>query len=196
MFAMSRLISLFCLLFLFSAAAEAHVTGGLAGGFTSGLLHPVLGLDHVVAMVGVGLWGAFLGYPAIWILPVVFPMVMTLGGAMGIIGVPMFAVETGIALSAVVLGIMVAFAVRPPIWVAAIIVGFFAIFHGYAHGAELPESASPLAFSLGFVISTGLLHLAGIALGTLTHWKNGLRLVRSGGAVITAVGLGFLTGVL
>jgi urease accessory protein len=192
---MSRLIPLFSVLLLLSSAADAHVTGGLAGGFTSGLLHPVLGLDHVVAMVGVGLWGAFLGYPAIWILPVVFPLVMTFGGAMGIMGVPMFAIEPGIALSAVVLGLMVAFAVRAPIWIAAVIVGFFAIFHGYAHGAELPEAANPLAFSLGFVISTGLLHLAGIAMGTLTRWKNGLRVVRSGGAVITAVGLGFLAGV-
>jgi urease accessory protein len=180
----------------FAGIADAHVGSGIHGGFVSGFLHPILGWDHVAAMVAVGLWGAFLGNPAIWILPVVFPLVMTLGGAMGILGVPMFAVETGIALSAVVLGIMVAFAVRPPIWVAAVVVGFFAVFHGYAHGTELPSSASPLAFSLGFVISTGMLHLAGIALGTLTHWKNGLRLVRSGGVVITAVGLGFLAGVL
>ena len=181
---------------LFSDAAQAHVSGGLAGGFTSGLLHPVLGLDHVVAMVGVGLWGAFLGSPAIWMLPVIFPLVMTFGGALGIIGVPLPAIETGIALSAVVLGLMVAFSVRPPIWIAGLIVGLFAIFHGYAHGAELPAAANPLAFSLGFVVSTGLLHLAGIALGLLTRWPAGLQVVRAGGGVIAFIGLGFLTGVL
>jgi len=193
---MSRLIALLSVLLLLSSAADAHVTGGLAGGFSSGLLHPVLGLDHVVAMVGVGLWGAFLGSPAIWMLPVIFPLVMTFGGALGIIGVPLPAIETGIALSAVVLGLMVAFSVRPPIWIAGLVVGLFAIFHGYAHGAELPSAANPLAFSLGFVISTGLLHLAGIALGLLTRWPAGLRVVRAGGGVITFVGLGFLTGVL
>lgn len=185
---------LFFLLTLISGSAAAHVSGGLAGGFSSGLMHPVLGLDHVVAMVGVGLWGAFLGSPAIWILPVVFPLVMTVGGALGIIGVPLPAVETGIAMSAIVLGAMVAFAVRPPIWIAALIVGFFAIFHGYAHGAELPTSANPLAFSLGFVISTGLLHLTGIAFGLLTRWPSGRRAVQTGGAVIALTGLGFLLG--
>ena len=185
------------LLLLAWQAAEAHVGGSsLAGGFSAGLMHPVLGLDHVVAMVAVGLWGAFLGQPAIWVLPVVFPLVMTVGGVLGILGVPLPATETGIALSAIVLGLMVAFAVRPPLALAALIVGFFAIFHGYAHGAELPTSASPLAFSLGFVISTGLLHLAGIALGLLTRWGAGRRLVQAGGGVIAAIGVAFLVGVL
>jgi urease accessory protein len=184
------------ILLLSSGMASAHIGNGMSGGFSAGLLHPVLGLDHVVAMVAVGLWGAFLGSPAIWLLPVVFPLVMTLGGALGILGVPMPAVETGIALSGIGLGLMVALALRPPIWVAALLVGFFAIFHGYAHGAELPTSANPLAFSLGFVISTGLLHLAGIALGTLTRWPWGMGLVRAGGGVISLVGVGFLTGIL
>lgn len=184
------------ILLLSSGMASAHIGNGMSGGFSAGLLHPVLGLDHVVAMVAVGLWGAFLGSPAIWLLPVVFPLVMTLGGALGILGVPMPAVETGIALSGIGLGLMVALALRPPIWVAALLVGFFAIFHGYAHGAELPTSANPLAFSLGFVISTGLLHLAGIALGTLTRWPWGMGLVRAGGGVISLVGVGFLAGIL
>ncbi len=182
------------LLGLLVLPAHAHVAGGLAGGFTAGLLHPVLGLDHVVAMVAVGLWGAFLGQPAIWLLPVVFPLVMTVGGALGILGVPLPAVETGIALSAIVLGLMVAFAVRPPLWLAALIVGFFAVFHGYAHGAELPSSAGPLAFSLGFVVSTGLLHLSGVALGLLTQWQGGRRLVQAGGGVIALIGMAYLAG--
>ena len=176
--------------------ASAHEATGIAGGFFSGFMHPVLGLDHVVAMVAVGLWGAFLGTPAIWILPVVFPLVMAMGGALGVLGVPIPAVETGIASSAVVLGIMVAMAARPPIWVAAVIVGVFAIFHGHAHGTELPSAANPLAYSLGFVISTGLLHIAGIAFGLLTRWPAGRVAVRAGGGLIALSGIGFLTGAI
>jgi urease accessory protein len=189
-----KVISL-CLLFV-STAAMAHVGEGEGGGFAAGFLHPILGWDHVVAMVAVGLWGAFLGRPAIWILPIVFPLVMAFGGALGVIGVPLPAVETGIAASAIVLGCMVAMAARPPIWVAAVIVGVFAIFHGHAHGTELPVSANPLAFSLGFVIATGMLHIAGIAFGLLVRWPHGKLLVRVCGGAIAAVGVGFLTGAL
>lgn len=179
-----------------ASVSNAHEGAGLAGGFVSGLLHPVLGWDHVVAMIAVGLWGAFLGSPAIWILPVVFPLVMAFGGALGVIGIPIPAVETGIALSAVVLGAMVTFAARPPIWFAAVIVGAFAIFHGHAHGTELPNAANALAYSIGFVIATGLLHLFGIAFGLLTRWPAGKIAVRAGGGLIALAGVGFLTGVM
>lgn len=180
-----------------SSLALAHSdAASISGGFLSGFLHPMLGLDHVVAMVAVGLWGVFLGRPAIWILPVVFPLVMAFGGALGVMGVPVPYIEAGIALSGLVLGLAVAFAVRPPIWVAAVLVGAFAIFHGHAHGTELPNAANPLIYSIGFVIGTGLLHLAGIAFGELTRWSWGKYAVRSGGAVIALVGLGFLTGTL
>jgi urease accessory protein len=147
-------------------------------------------------MVAVGLWGAFLGNPAIWVLPVVFPLVMAFGGALGVMGVPLPSVETGIAVSAIVLGVMVAFALRPPLWLAAVIVGGFAIFHGHAHGTELPSAANPLAYSAGFVISTGLLHLSGIAIGLLVRWPAGKVAVRACGAFISLAGVGFLTGVL
>ena len=100
------------------STASAHTETGALGGFISGFVHPLTGLDHVVAMVAVGLWGAFLGMPAIWILPVVFPVVMALGGALGVLGVPMPGVETGIALSGVILGLMVAFAAKPPLKIA------------------------------------------------------------------------------
>ncbi len=120
------------ILCIFSGAALAHTGEGAIGGFISGLMHPVFGPDHVIAMVAVGLWGAFLGMPATWILPVVFPMVMALGGVVGIVGIGIPAVEIGIAASAIVLGGSVAMAARPPVWVAAIIVGIFAIFHGHA----------------------------------------------------------------
>lgn len=183
-------------LLAFSSLANAHESGGITGGFISGFLHPILGWDHVVAMLAVGLWGAFLGRPAIWILPVVFPLVMAFGGALGVIGIPVPAVETGIAVSAVVLGAMVALAVRPPIWVAAIIVGAFAIFHGHAHGTELPNAANPLAYSIGFVISTGLLHLSGIAFGLMVRWPIGKIAVQTGGGLIALAGVGFLTGIV
>ena len=154
-----------------ASSTFAHTgTGGL-GGFASGFMHPILGWDHVIAMVAVGLWGAFLGRPAIWVLPIVFPLVMAFGGALGVAGVPIPSVETGIALSAIVLGAMVAFAARPPLWAAAVIVGAFAIFHGHAHGTELPESANPLVYCFGFVVATGLLHLAGIAFGLVVRWR-------------------------
>ena len=111
-------------------------------------------------------------------------------------GVPVPAVETGIAASAVVLGAMVAFAVRPPIWFAAVIVGVFAIFHGHAHGTELPHAANPLAYSIGFVLSTGLLHLSGIAFGLLVRWPAGKLAVQAGGGLIALAGVGFLTGIV
>lgn len=168
----------------------------LQGGFITGFMHPILGLDHVVAMVAVGLWGVFLGKTAIWILPIVFPLVMAFGGALGVAGVPIPYIETGIALSGLMLGLAVAFAIRPPIWIAAIIVGAFAIFHGHAHGTELPSAANPLIFSIGFVIGTGLLHLAGIIIGELTRWSWGIYVVRAGGGVIACIGLAFLVGVL
>jgi len=189
---MRRTLSFFLLLATFGAPAWAHTADGVAGGFISGFLHPLAGWDHVIAMVAVGLWGAFLGRPALWLLPVVFPMVMALGGALGVVGVPLPGVEIGIALSAIVLGGMVALAARPPLVVAALIVGVFAIFHGHAHGTELPGSASPVAYSLGFVIATGGLHAAGIALSLVTRWRYGRELVRACGAGIAALGFYFL----
>ena len=174
---------------------SAHEAAGSIGGFKSGFVHPILGWDHVVAMVAVGLWGAFLGAPAIWMLPVVFPLVMAAGGALGVAGVNLPAVEIGIAVSAIVLGGMVAAALRPPLWVAVAIVGAFAIFHGHAHGTELPQAADPLAYSAGFVLATGLLHLAGIGVGNLVRWPAGRIIVRAAGMVIAAVGAAILAGV-
>lgn len=179
------------LIFLPSTAA-AHTGTGDVGGLISGMRHPISGLDHIVAMVAVGIWGAFIGGRAMWLLPVVFPVVMAFGGGLGVLGVPFPGIETGIALSAITLGAMVALAARPPLWVAALIVGFFAIFHGYAHGAELPEAANPLTYAVGFVVVTGLLHLSGIAIGLLVRWPWGKITVRAAGVVIAGIGAGFL----
>lgn len=180
---------------IFAVQASAHTGEGINSGFASGFWHPILGWDHVVAMVAVGMWGAFLGAPAIWVLPVVFPLVMAFGGVLGIIGVPLPMVETGIALSGVVLGLLVAFAVRAPIWVAALIVGIFAIFHGHAHGAELPEAFSAYGYAVGFVVGTGLLHLLGIGIGFLTRSEVGTLAVRAAGGVVALVGAAFLVGI-
>jgi len=177
-----------------SNTALAHSGEGLAGGLMSGFMHPVAGLDHVTAMVAVGILGAFLGRPAIWILPVVFPLVMTFGGVLGLLGIPIPYIEAGIAVSSIVLGLMILFALKPPLWIAAIIVAAFAIFHGHAHGTELPKAANALAYSVGFVVSTGLLHLVGIGIGELIRWSMGQIVARAIGGMIALAGVGFLTG--
>jgi len=177
---------------LLTTPAFAHSENGVAIDFWGGFTHPIFGPDHVIAMVAVGLWGAFLGAPAIWLLPVVFPLVMAFGGVLGIAGMPLPGVETGIAISAIALGMMVALAAKPPLWVAAVLVGAFAIFHGYAHGAELPIGADAVAFSMGFVIATGTLHLVGITFGGLSHWRAGQIAVRAVGGVIALIGLAYL----
>ena len=167
-----------------------------AGGLLSGLLHPVSGLDHVVAMVAVGLWGAQLGKPAIWLLPVAFPVVMALGGFLGLAGVGLPGIEVGIALSAVALGACVAAAWRAPLWLALLLVGVFAIFHGHAHGTELPEDASAVGYSAGFVVATGCLHGVGIALGELKRLRTGMALVRVLGVAVVGAGCWFLYAAL
>jgi urease accessory protein len=179
-------------LVLSPVAAFAHQETGQAAGLLAGLSHPLSGLDHVLAMIAVGLWGAVLGPPAIWVLPVAFPMVMAFGGLMGLLGFPLPGVEIGIAVSAVVLGALVLAEVRPPLWLAALIVAFFAIFHGHAHGRELPQGTSALLYSLGFVVATGLLHAFGILLGVAHRWAAGRRLVQLAGGGVALAGLFFL----
>jgi len=193
----------FAVLFLASLAlaamplpAGAHVEQGQAAGFLSGLRHPWSGLDHVLAMIAVGLWGAQLGNPALWMLPVTFPMMMSLGATMGLIGIGLPGVETGIALSALFLGGMVMGEVRPKLVVAVLLVGFFAVFHGHAHGTELPPGQSGLLYSMGFVIATGCLHGMGIGIGLVHRWPAGKLALRGAGAVIAGMGLFFLARAL
>ena len=120
---------------------------------------------------------------------------MALGTVLGIVGVPVPGIETGIATSAIVLGLLILLAIRLPLWTAGIVVGAFAIFHGYAHGTELPEAANPFAFIVGFVLATGLLHLAGIGFGLLLRWPAGKYAVRAAGGVISLAGFAFLLGI-
>ncbi len=177
---------------LWAQTAMGHLLQGEASGFFTGLLHPVSGADHVLAMVAVGLWGAQLGAPAIWVLPVAFPLVMAMGGMLGFLGVPIPGVEYGIAASAIVLGTAVAFEVRPPLVVAALVVGCFAIFHGHAHGTELPAGQSALLYSMGFVVATGCLHGLGIGIGTVHRRDWGRRLLRVAGTVVALGGAYFM----
>ena len=174
------------------SAAAAHIVRGEAIGFVSGFEHPISGLDHVVAMVAVGLWGAQLGRPAIWLLPVTFPLVMAFGGFLGLIGMPLPGSEIAIALSGLCLGAAVLAELRPPLWAAAVLVGVFGLFHGYAHGHELPPGQNALLYSLGFVLATGLLHATGITVGLVHRWPWGRIALRGAGAVIAACGAVFL----
>ena len=180
------------LVLLWAQTAFAHVQQGEAAGFLTGLRHPVSGLDHVLAMVAVGLWGAQLGAPAIWLLPVAFPLVMAMGAMLGLMGMPLPGIEYGIAASAIMLGAVVMFEVRPPLAAAAILVGFFAIFHGHAHGTELPPGQSALLYSIGFVMATGCLHAAGIGIGTVHRWSWGRTVLRVAGAVVVVGGVFFM----
>lgn len=170
---------------------SAHV-GGSAAGLLSGLTHPVSGLDHVLAMVAVGIWGAQLGQPAIWALPVTFPMVMALGGMLGLVGLPLPGVEVGIGLSAFLLGLLIALERHPGLALAGALVGFFAVFHGHAHGAELPDGQNGLLYSIGFVVATGMLHASGIAVGLIHRWESGRLALRVAGAGIGLAGVGFI----
>jgi urease accessory protein len=172
--------------------ASAHTSTGLAGGFSMGFAHPLTGFDHLLAMISVGLWGAILGRPLIYALPIVFPGVMVLGAVLGMFAIPVPSIESGIALSVVVLGTCIALSVRAPVWAAALIVGTFALFHGYAHGRELPSAADPLGYSAGFVLATGLLHLFGICVGFMNERPGGVAMRRGIGGLIGASGVWFL----
>ncbi|MFT3666706.1 HupE/UreJ family protein [Piscinibacter sp.] len=184
-----RAAALLLTLALAAPLAQAHDAPSLAGGFASGFAHPLLGWDHAIAMLAVGLWSVLLGAPALWLLPLAFPLVMAAGAALGMLGVPLPAVEIGIAASAVALGAMVASGRRAPLALAAVLVAVFAVFHGHAHGSELPLAANPLAYGLGFLLATALLHLAGIALGLLARRPAGRIAVRGMGAGIALLGV-------
>jgi len=178
--------------FITPTGAWAHIKAGETVGLLSGASHPVSGLDHVLAMIAVGIWGAQLRAPAVWLLPITFPMVMTMGALMGLLNIPLPGVEIGIACSAITLGILILIEKRPALWIAVCIIGIFAIFHGHAHGTELPEETSGLLYSLGFVVATGCIHCVGISIGLIHRWKAGQIMLRIAGGLIGAAGCVFL----
>ena len=170
---------------VFSSAAFAHI-GGHAGGFTNGLAHPFYGLDHVLAMIAVGLWASQLGRPALWLLPLTFPVVMIAGALVGWSGVSFPWFEIGIAGTVIALGAMIAFALRPPVVASAALIGLFALFHGFEHGATLPAHGTPLLYGAGFVLATLVLHGVGLGLGLFARYPLALR---TAGGAIAAVGV-------
>ncbi len=179
--------------------AFAHVGVGDAHGFVHGFMHPITGLDHVLAMVTVGIFAWQLGGRAVWLVPTTFVLLMAVGGALGMGGFTLPYVEIGVALSVVVLGAAVAFGVQLPLAAAMGLVGVFAIFHGHAHGAEMPETASGLAYGAGFMLATATLHLSGLALGAAIGRLGdvyGQAWVRRTGAAVSVAGLGLVLGAL
>lgn len=174
--------------------AWAHAEAMRGGGLVQGFLHPFSGGDHLLAMVSVGMWGAVLGAPLVWALPVAFPLLMVIGALAALAGVPLPAVEAGVALSVLALGACVAAYWRAPMAVALALVGCFGFLHGYAHGSELPASASPAAYATGFVLASGLLHAAGILVGLLRNVPRGDSVLRGIGAIAGLTGLWMLAG--
>ena len=195
-FKISELLITVLIILAFPLSAWAHIESGQAGGFVSGLSHPVSGLDHVLAMIAVGLWGAQLGAPAMWLLPIAFPMMMAFSGMLGLMGISVPGIEIGIALSGIVLGALIFTETRLPLTGALLLVGFFAIFHGHAHGTELESGQNAMLYSLGFVICTGTLHGVGIGMGLVHRWHFGRLALRGAGSLVMAGGLLFLWGAL
>ena len=183
---------------LLPTAALAHTGVGATVGFAHGFWHPIGGLDHVLAMVAVGAFAVRLGGRALWLVPTAFVAMMAAGGIAGMEGIQLPIVETGIALSVVVLGLAVAFQWKPPVVAASALVGLFAIFHGHAHGSEMPVDASSLGYAVGFMLATAALHVAGIGLGVAVGSigaRSRLALQASGGAMALA-GVALLGGYL
>jgi urease accessory protein len=173
---------------LTAGAAEAHTFGATGAGFAQGFAHPLGGLDHLLAMIAVGLWATQLGGRALWAVPASFVAMMVAGAVVGWAGVPVPGVEPAIALSLLVLGFVVTTATRLPTALGAALVGVFALFHGHAHGSELPEAAAALAYAGGFVAATAVLHGVGLALGLATRQRFAWAL-RLGGAGVAAAGV-------
>ncbi|MER9232684.1 HupE/UreJ family protein [Mesorhizobium sp. M0622] len=169
--------------------AYAHVGVGTASSFATGFIHPLSGLDHMTVMIAVGLWAALKGGKAIWAWPLAFVAVMLAGGALGMLHVPMPFVEPAILASAVALGLLVALAVDLPVSAGVAVIGLFALFHGYAHGTEVPENTGGLGYMAGFAFATALLHAVGITAGLNLGWRfRGL--ARAAGVACAAIGAG------
>ena len=179
--------------------AFAHVGAGSTSGFVHGFMHPLSGLDHQLAMILVGMFAYQLGGRALWLVPLTFVGVMALGGFLGVMGVEAPFVEIGIALSVVVLGAIVAFGVKAPVAIAMGLVGLFAIFHGHAHGSEMPLDASGVEFGLGFMMATSVLHAIGIGIGFAIGMSSkalGDNVYRVAGGAASVAGVGLLLGYL
>ena len=181
---------------LVPTAALAHPGIGEMHGFVHGFTHPLGGLDHILAMVTVGIFAWQLGGRALWLVPATFVLAMAIGGALAMTGVPVPMVETGIAASVIVLGAIVALGIKAPLAIAMGLVGLFAIFHGHAHGSETPLAAATGVYAGGFMLATALLHMTGIAIGAAIGRIGdayGLATYRLGGGLVALAGVAILT---
>ena len=192
---LKRLLPAAALVLMATAPAFAHVGVGDTTSLAAGFEHPLSGLDHVTVMIAVGLWAALKGGRALWVWPATFVIIMLVGGALGMAHVPLPFVEPAILASVVALGLLVALAVDLPVWIGAVIIGGFAVFHGHAHGMEVPENASGIAYMAGFALATALLHAVGIGFGILVgqKWRG---LARVAGGVCAAIGVGLIVGAI
>ncbi len=174
---------------LLPSFAYAHAGAGEASGFLHGFTHPAGGLDHVCAMLAVGLWAAQMGGRSVWAVPLTFVGVMALGGALPMLGISLPLVEQGIVLSVLLLGVLIAASIRLPLWLSGSMVGLFALWHGHAHGAEMPELVSGVGYALGFMLATASLHVAGIVFGLGMQRLSRERLTQAAGAGIALCGM-------
>lgn len=179
----------FAIYIVAAASASAHLAAATAGGWSDGLAHPFSGIDHLLAMIAVGVWAVQLGGRAMWLLPLTFPLFMAIGGGLGLAGVALPGAEDGVALSVAVLGVVLAVAARPPLAIGMATVGAFGLVHGNAHGATMPEAAAPMLYALGFMAGTVLLHAIGVALGLITRSPFGQRLLPIGAAAVAGIGI-------
>lgn len=182
-------IEILAVLLLIPSLAQAHPNGGAAVGFVSGVAHPLTGLDHLLAMIGVGIFAVQRGGRAIWMVPLAFISVMTLGAILGAAGLAMPFAEKGIVASVLVLGVLIAAAVRLPLVASTILVGVFALFHGHTHGAEMPATALGWLYGLGFLLTTAGLHLSGIGLGLAARKINSEKMIRYAGGAMALCGI-------
>jgi urease accessory protein len=183
---------------LIPTVASAHTGVGDPGGLLHGFCHPISGIDHILTMIAVGLFAAHLSGRALWLVPLAFVSVMAAAGVAGMVGIAIPFVEIGIGLSVIVLGLGIALQINVPTLAAMALVGFIAVFHGHAHGTEMPETVSGIAYAVGFVGATALLLAVGIGLGRLVGYagRYSLRIVQACGGAMAVAGVAILSGIL
>lgn len=191
----SRFLAVLAALLLGATPAEAHLLGAGDAGLGAGVLHPLIGLDHLLAMIAVGAWAAQIGGRTRWLVPAAFAGMVAVGGVIGMGGTPVPGMEAAIALSVLLLGGFILLALRPSLALSMALAGGFALFHGYAHGTELPDAAAPAPYAAGFLAATLLLHAVGIGIGLLLPRVAGTLALRTGGAAVAAAGVLLLVGV-
>lgn len=179
---------------LFTQTAFAHTFGAEGASFYQGFIHPLLGLDHLLAMLAVGIWAVQVGARARWLIPAAFLAMLALGGGIAMLGWPLPQVELGIAGSVVVFGLLIAGAAKMPPWLSMSVVGLFALFHGHAHGAEMPQAAMPWLYASGFLLTSAMLHGLGMLTGLAHQYSWPARLLRLGGVGLAAAGVWLLAG--